>query len=248
MAAAAPRTRTTGGGWNRSTDLEVPQRYAVNLFKLDDQHRSWVGDPSQLSSYVSYRQPILAAAAGTVVAAQDGLPNSAEIPHPTNLATVKETVGNHVIVQISDEIYVLYAHMDPGSVAVRVGDRVARGQQLGRIGNSGISTTPHLHFRILTTPTYFRPTASRMRSTPSPCSAASRNGCGTTTSASSRPVRCHSRRPPPRRHARTSCPWTGTWSSSVHDRPSASTHSTKAPPSRQSRARVAAPGACVCPR
>ncbi len=135
--------------------LEVPQRYAIDFYKLDDQHRTWIGDPSKLASYLSYRQPILSAAAGTVVAAQDGLANSAEVPHPTNLATVKETVGNHVIVQISDGVYVLYAHMDPGSVAVRVGDRITRGQQLGLIGNSGISTTPHLHFQFLTTPTYF---------------------------------------------------------------------------------------------
>jgi murein DD-endopeptidase MepM/ murein hydrolase activator NlpD len=40
-------------------------------------------------------------------------------------------------------------------VAVRVGDRVTRGQQLGLIGNSGNSSTPHLHFQILSTPTFF---------------------------------------------------------------------------------------------
>lgn len=135
--------------------LEVPQRYAIDFYKLDDQNRTWVGDPSRLESYLSYRQPILSSAGGTVVAAQDGLANSAEIPYPTNLASVQETVGNHVIVQIADGVSVLYAHMDPGSVAVRVGDRVTRGQQVGLIGSSGISTTPHLHFQILTTPTYF---------------------------------------------------------------------------------------------
>jgi hypothetical protein len=136
-------------------ELEVPQRYAIDFFKLDDQHRTWVGDPSRLESYLSYRQPILSAAAGTVVAAQDGHPNNTETPQPTNLASIGETVGNHVIVQIAQGVYVLYAHMDPGSVAVRVGDRVTRGQQLGLIGSSGISTTPHLHFQILSTPTYF---------------------------------------------------------------------------------------------
>lgn len=153
-----------------------------------------------------------------MVAAQDGLANSAEIPHPTNLATVKETVGNHVIVQISDRAYVLYAHMDPGSVAVRVGDRVTRGQQLGLIGNSGISTTPHLHFQILTTPTYFPADSSPYAFDSFTLSGASRSGCGTTTWDCNRPVRCRSSRPTRRRRARARCRWTGTWFSSVHDR------------------------------
>src|SRR4029453_9672810 len=93
--------------------------------------------------------------AGIVVAAQDGLANNTEIPHPTNLASIKETVGNHVIVRLSEGVYVLYAHMDPGSVAVRVGDRVTRGPDLALIRSSGISPPPPLHFHILSTPTYF---------------------------------------------------------------------------------------------
>jgi hypothetical protein len=136
-------------------DLLVMHRFAIDFYKLDDQHRSWVGDPSKLESYLTYRVPILAAAAGTVVAAQDGFANSTAIPHPPKPPMIGETVGNHVIVQIAEGVYVLYAHMDPGSVAVRVGDKVTRGQQLGLIGTSGNSTTPHLHFQILTTPTYF---------------------------------------------------------------------------------------------
>jgi hypothetical protein len=135
--------------------LSVPQRYAIDFFKLDDQHRTWVGDPSKLQSYLTYRQPILAAAAGTVVAAQDGFANNTALPHPATVPSMLETVGNHVIVQISDGVYMLYAHIDPGSVAVRVGDPVTRGQQLGLIGSSGISSTPHLHFQILSTPTFF---------------------------------------------------------------------------------------------
>jgi hypothetical protein len=135
--------------------LSVPQRFAIDFFKLDDQHRTWVGDPSKLESYLTYRQPILAAAAGSVVAAQDGFANNTALPHPATVPSILETVGNHVIVQISDGVYLLYAHMDPGSVAVRVGDQVTRGQQLGLIGSSGISSTPHLHFQILSTPTFF---------------------------------------------------------------------------------------------
>jgi murein DD-endopeptidase MepM/ murein hydrolase activator NlpD len=77
------------------------------------------------------------------------------VPNTPTVSSILETVGNHVIVQVSDGVYVLYAHMDRGSVAVRVGDRVTRGRQLGSVGSSGISSTPHLHFQILSTPTFF---------------------------------------------------------------------------------------------
>ncbi len=136
-------------------ELSVPQRFAIDFYKLDEQHRTWVGDPSKLESFLTYRVPILAAAEGTVVAALDGFANTTALPNPPKPPPVNETVGNHVIVKVADGVYVLNAHMDPGSVAVRVGDQVTRGQQLGLIGSSGNSTTPHLHFQILTLPTYF---------------------------------------------------------------------------------------------
>ena len=136
-------------------ELSVPQRFAIDFYKLDEQHRTWVGDPSKLESFLTYRVPILSAAAGTVVAALDGFANTTALPNPPKPPLINETVGNHVIVKVADGVYVLYAHMDPGSVAVRVGDQVTRGQQLGLIGSSGNSTTPHLHFQILTLPTYF---------------------------------------------------------------------------------------------
>jgi hypothetical protein len=136
-------------------ELMVPQRFAIDFFKLDDQHRAWVGDPAQLTSYASYRQPIVAATAGTVVAAQDGLPNNDQLPKPPAIPGIDQTVGNHVIVQFGPEQYLLYAHMDPTSVKVKIGDKVEKGQQLGLIGTSGNSTVPHLHFQVLTQPTFF---------------------------------------------------------------------------------------------
>ena len=45
----------------------VPQRFAIDWMRLDEQHRAWVGDPHELSSYLSYGQPEIAAAAGKVV-------------------------------------------------------------------------------------------------------------------------------------------------------------------------------------
>ena len=135
--------------------LSVPQRFAIDFFMLDSQMRAWAGDPSKVTSYFSSRQPNIAAAAGTVVDSQDGLPNSTTLPHPPPPPPIGQTVGNHVTVQIGRGLYVLYAHMDPHSVKVHIGDKVARGQLLGLIGTSGNSSTPHLHFQIMTTPEFF---------------------------------------------------------------------------------------------
>lgn len=54
--------------------------------------------------------------------------------------------ANHVTVMHDDDTYGIYAHILYGSMAVEVGDRVTIGQVLARIGNTGYSTGPHLHF------------------------------------------------------------------------------------------------------
>ena len=135
--------------------LSVPQRFAIDFFMLDNRMRTWAGDPSKVTSYFSYRQPVVAAAPGTVVDSEDGLPNSTALPYPPKPPPIDQTVGNHVTVQIGPGLYVLYAHFDPGSVKVHIGEKVTRGELLGLIGTSGNSTTPHLHFQIMTTPEFF---------------------------------------------------------------------------------------------
>ena len=128
----------------------VPQRFAIDWMRLDEQHRAWVGDPHQLSSYLSYGQPELAAAAGKVVVARDGFPDQ---PPPDNPVppTFRDLPGNRVVLRVAPGMYLLYAHMKPGSVRVREGERVRRGQMLGKLGNSGNSATPHLHFQVRAT-------------------------------------------------------------------------------------------------
>jgi murein DD-endopeptidase MepM/ murein hydrolase activator NlpD len=64
------------------------------------------------------------------------------VQHPGDYA------GNHVVVEIAPGVFATYAHLQPGSLAVRVGERVTPGQRLGRLGNSGNTTAPHLHFQI----------------------------------------------------------------------------------------------------
>lgn len=134
-------------------NMVVPQRFAIDWIKLDRRHRGWVGNPSRLSSYFSYGQPLIAAADGTVVVARDG---RADKPPPQNPEPppLEELPGNRVVLRLAPGIYLLYAHMKPGSVRVRVGERVRRGQLLGRLGNSGNSATPHLHLQVQIAPSF----------------------------------------------------------------------------------------------
>ena len=136
-------------------ELLVPQRFAIDWYALDDQHRSWVGDPSKLSNYLTYGRPVIAAADGVVVAARNDVPETTSAPGPPPVPPITETVGNDVILRVAPGVFLLHGHMQPGSVRVRVGQRVKRGDVLGLIGSSGNSTTPHLHFQVLTRPTFF---------------------------------------------------------------------------------------------
>jgi hypothetical protein len=134
-------------------NVVVPQRFAIDWMMLDRRHRAWVGNPARLSSYVSYGQPLIAAAAGTVVVARDGVPDSPP-PHDPAPPPLAGLTGNYVTLRIGPGIYLLYAHMKPGSVRVHVGERVRRGQLLGALGNSGNSATPHLHLQVQITPSF----------------------------------------------------------------------------------------------
>ncbi|MFF9773171.1 M23 family metallopeptidase [Streptomyces sp. NPDC013978] len=132
----------------------VPQRFAIDWYRVGEQGQTWEGDPALLSSYLSYRQPVVASAGGRVVEVQDGLPDQTP-PVTPPVPPIEETVGNHVTLEVAPGRYLLYAHLAPGSLEVREGDRVQAGQVLGLIGNSGNSTTPHLHFQVMTTPEFF---------------------------------------------------------------------------------------------
>ena len=134
-------------------NMVVSQRFAIDWIMLDRQHRAWVGNPARLSSYFSYGQPEIAVAAGTIVIARDGIPNSPP-PHDPTTPPLARLTGNYVELRVSPGIYVTYAHMKPGSVRVHVGQHVRRGQLLGELGNSGNSATPHLHLQVQITPSF----------------------------------------------------------------------------------------------
>jgi len=129
-------------------ELLPVNRFAIDWVLVDSRHRAWIGDPTQLSSYLSYRQPLIAAASGRVVGSHDGVANNPPQGVLAGSPPINDFAGNWVSIRIAPRRYLLYAHMVPGSVRVRRGQQVRRGQVLGLLGNSGNSSTPHLHFQV----------------------------------------------------------------------------------------------------
>lgn len=133
----------------------IGQRFAIDFLQIDSAGRTFTGDSLKNSSYYAYGTPLLAVADGIVVATKDSIPEN--VPGITSRAvpiTLVTVGGNHVALRIADGTYALYAHVQPGSLRVKVGDRVKRGQVLALLGNSGNSTEPHVHFQIADGPTF----------------------------------------------------------------------------------------------
>lgn len=127
----------------------ISQRFAIDWVEINPDGKTYQGDPADNKNYRAYDHEIHSVADGVVTETKDGIPQN--VPGATSRAvpiTLETVGGNHVIVKIGDGIYAFYAHMQPGSLRVKVGDTVSRGQVLGLVGNSGNSTEPHLHFDI----------------------------------------------------------------------------------------------------
>ncbi|MDQ0600649.1 murein DD-endopeptidase MepM/ murein hydrolase activator NlpD [Streptomyces canus] len=65
---------------------------------------------------------------------------------------VGRIVGNHVVLDLGDGTFALYAHLRRGSLTVAEGEKVRAGQPLAQCGNSGNSSEPHLHFQLMDGP------------------------------------------------------------------------------------------------
>jgi murein DD-endopeptidase MepM/ murein hydrolase activator NlpD len=128
----------------------IPQRFATDWVKLgDDGLIARGGDLSQNANYYTYGAEALAVADGIVVGVKDGIPdNVPQTKARAVLITLETIAGNYVLLDIGGGRFASYAHFQPNSLKVKVGDRVKRGQVLGLVGNSGNSDLPHLHFHL----------------------------------------------------------------------------------------------------
>jgi hypothetical protein len=129
------------------------QRFASDWMLLGPDNALVDGDIEHNRSWHGYGVPVLAVAEGVVVDLADGLPDNVPLAEERAVPMTREgMVGNYVVLQLEEDRYAFYGHLKAGTLAVAVGDRVAAGQELGRVGNSGNSDAPHLHFHVADSP------------------------------------------------------------------------------------------------
>ncbi len=117
-----------------------PIQYALDVGKLN-----WFGtrasglSPTNLTQYATFGDVLYSPCDGVISAARGDFPDF----NPPD-SDPKQPLGNHIMI-LFDDAKIVMAHLQHGSVLVKVGDTVHRGQAIARIGNSGNTTEPHLH-------------------------------------------------------------------------------------------------------
>jgi murein DD-endopeptidase MepM/ murein hydrolase activator NlpD len=138
------------------------QRYAYDLSVVRDvagKRTSFDGDANRNESFFAWDQPILAAADGTVVEVVDDVTDN-----PGRTANPGGRWGRNarIVLRHGQDRFTVYLHLRKGSAVVRAGQEVKAGDVIGRVGNAGFSTEPHLHFACFKIDATGRPRALPM--------------------------------------------------------------------------------------
>ena len=142
------------------------EEFALDLALIGPGGRSRRGEADLPSDFFAYGEDVLAIGDGEVVRVEGGMPETlgmfprdgesaeafaariAEMQNAFLSESVYAALGNHVTLEHSNGEFSHYLHLAENSVSLAVGDRVRRGQVIGRVGHSGNSTEPHLHFQL----------------------------------------------------------------------------------------------------
>jgi len=128
---------THKGEWNKAWDFVI----------VDKNGNTYKDKGDYLTDYYAYNAPIVAPADGYVVNIIDGIKDN--IPSEINM---EQNWGNTIVIKHTETLFTQLSHLKEESFTVKEGDFVKKGQQIARLGNSGRSPQPHIHFQIQATP------------------------------------------------------------------------------------------------
>lgn len=146
------------------------EEFALDISRVGASGGTYANDGTAMRDYYGWGASVLAAADGEVVAAVDKYPDNTKMLRGSAesiddyrrrlfasqdeylAGDIAAIAGNHIVLQHSEDLYSVYAHLQHGSITVDVGRKVTAGTVLGNLGSSGNSTEPHLHFHVCDAP------------------------------------------------------------------------------------------------
>ena len=168
LSPNTPGTKVPSHGTN-----QLGTRYAYDFIQVD-----WnrMGTPAyrvgvmqylfsgvKLSDYYCWGQEVYSPCDGIVVVAEDGYAENEKTNLLADMSNayknahyfdpekddIQSVAGNYVIIKYSENVYAALCHLQTGSVQVSVGQMIKKGEVIGRVGHSGNSFAPHLHFQLM---------------------------------------------------------------------------------------------------
>lgn len=124
----------------------IPGRFAIDFIKVDSIHYV-KGNEDSIQNWHGYAEEVLAVADGEVASVKDDFPESATLAaHP--VYKPEQATGNYISLKLAENRYVFYEHLKPGSITVKPGQHVKKGQVIAQLGFTGQTTGPHLHLHL----------------------------------------------------------------------------------------------------
>jgi hypothetical protein len=124
----------------------VAQAFGIDFVKVGgptERELAHSATPTKVEDFFSWGERVLSPADGTVVSVVNDRPDN-----PLGVKDPDHPAGNFLVLQITGNRFVYLAHMQRGTVAVKAGDIITRGQFVGLCGNSGNSDQPHIHLHV----------------------------------------------------------------------------------------------------
>ncbi len=128
---------THQGDWKHAWDFEI----------VDEDAKKHAEAGTKVQDYYCFNQPVIAPADGIVQEINDGIDDNA-----IGKMNLDKNWGNTIIIKHDEKLYTKISHLKKGSFAVAKGDEVKRGAMLAKVGNSGRSPIPHIHFQVQKNP------------------------------------------------------------------------------------------------
>ncbi len=141
-------TKKTSHSW----DI-IPQRYAYD-FEIRKNNLPYHDDYKILKNYYCYLDNIICPCSGFVIDLQNNQPNTKVYKNRPITNDISDARGNYITIKHPHGEYSTICHFEKGSISVEIGDLVEAGQILGKVGNSGNTQGPHIHFQVQNGPDF----------------------------------------------------------------------------------------------